>query len=106
MQGRVGMGRWKGIPINPSSRNQEDQQSPHAALRAEFFEHYSKEAKEYDAEFMKKHDDDIGSTLIFVCPVHRLGTQTLTCGIGRSALRCDFRVYHSSPLRVPTRLQW
>jgi len=35
-------------------------------LRAEFYEHYRKEAKEYDEEFTKKHDVDLNTTLIFV----------------------------------------
>ena len=34
--------------------------------RARFFEHYRKEAKEYDREFMKKYDEDLNTTLIFV----------------------------------------
>ena len=34
--------------------------------RAQFFKHYSKEAEEYDEDFMKKHDEDLSTTLIFV----------------------------------------
>jgi len=34
--------------------------------RAEFYEHYRKEADEYDKEFMKRHDEDLNTTLIFV----------------------------------------
>ncbi|KAF9644475.1 hypothetical protein BDM02DRAFT_3079018, partial [Thelephora ganbajun] len=33
--------------------------------RARFYEHYRKEAEEYDKEFMKKHDEDLNTTLIF-----------------------------------------
>ena len=35
-------------------------------FRAEFYEHYRKEADEYDKEFMKRHDEDLNTTLIFV----------------------------------------
>ena len=41
--------------------------------RAKFYEHYRKEAEEYDKEFMKKHDEDLNTTLIFV----RLGSCTM-----------------------------
>ena len=34
--------------------------------RARFFEDYRKEAEEYDKEFMKKYDEDLNTTLIFV----------------------------------------
>jgi hypothetical protein len=34
--------------------------------RSRFYEHYRKEAEEYDREFMKKYDEDLNTTLIFV----------------------------------------
>ena len=34
--------------------------------RTRFYEHYHKEAEEYDREFMKKYDEDLNTTLIFV----------------------------------------
>ena len=34
--------------------------------RARFFECYRQEAEEYDREFMKKYDEDLNTTLIFV----------------------------------------
>ena len=34
--------------------------------RAKFYECYRKEAEEYDKEFMKKYDEDLNTTLIFV----------------------------------------
>ena len=34
--------------------------------RARFFEDYRNEAEEYDREFMKKYDEDLNTTLIFV----------------------------------------
>jgi len=35
-------------------------------FRAKFYKHYHKEAEEYDKEFMKRHDEDLNTTLIFV----------------------------------------
>ena len=49
----------------PSSPNQNDPPNQ-ADLRAEFYRHYRKEAEEYDKEFMKKYDEDLNTTLIFV----------------------------------------
>ena len=40
--------------------------SNQADLRAQFYGHYRKEAEEYDKEFMKKYDEDLNTTLIFV----------------------------------------
>ena len=35
-------------------------------FRTPFYEHYHKEADEYDKEFMQKHGGDLDTTLIFV----------------------------------------
>ena len=43
-----------------------DAQSNQEDLRAEFYKHYRKEAEEYDKDFIKKHDEDLNTTLIFV----------------------------------------
>jgi len=44
--------------------------------RTEFYKVYRKEAEEYDKEFMKKYDEDLNTTLIFVslarCPDTRV----------------------------------
>lgn len=34
--------------------------------QARFYEDYRKVAEEYDREFLKKHDEDLNTTLIFV----------------------------------------
>lgn len=34
--------------------------------RARFYDDYRKVAEEYDKEFLKKHDEDLNTTLIFV----------------------------------------
>ena len=51
---------------NPSHRRKQDLESIQEDLRAQFYEHYRKEAEEYDREFMKKYDEDLNTTLIFV----------------------------------------
>ena len=46
-----------------SPTDQEDHQ-------AQFYEHYRKVAVEYDKEFLKKYDEDLNTTLIFVSGVY------------------------------------
>ena len=48
--------------------------SVQADHRTQFFEDYRKEADEYDREFMKKYDEDLNTTLIFVSSVLCSGT--------------------------------
>ena len=46
--------------------------------RARFYEDYRKVAEDYDKEYMKKCDEDLNTTLIFVCPTYRSDTCVLT----------------------------
>jgi len=46
--------------------------------RARFFKAYREEAEGYDREFMKKYDEDLNTTLIFVSFVRGCGGCTLT----------------------------
>jgi hypothetical protein len=87
---------------DPSHRNKE---LPSEDLRSRFYEHYFKEIREYDKEFMKRNDDQyLNTALIFVSYLRcSLGTCVLTWGSGRSVLRCHFRVYRPSPAPAPTR---
>jgi hypothetical protein len=39
---------------------------PTEDYQAQFYEHYRDVAAEYDKEFLKKHDEDLTTTLIFV----------------------------------------
>ena len=61
---------------NPSHRKEQDTGPPQEDLRAKFYEHYRKEADEYDKEFMKKYEEDLDTTLIFVCYPHRFNRHT------------------------------
>ena len=66
-----------GHVVHPSCK-EEDQELPRAGLRARFYEHYRKEAEEYDREFLKNCDEDLNTTLIFVSYAHRSNTRLLT----------------------------
>ena len=48
-------------------------------VRGEFYKHYRKEAEEYDREFLKKHDEDLNTTLIFVRCTHRSDARIDSC---------------------------
>ena len=62
--------------------------------RARFYERYRKQAEDYDKEFLKKYDEDLNTTLIFVSPCEGLDECGLTRASGWSILRCHFRVHH------------
>ena len=62
---------WLRQSFNPSQRQDEGPISQQEHLRARFYKHYQKEAEEHDREFMKKYDDDLSTTLIFVRSAYR-----------------------------------
>ena len=62
--------------------------------RARFYEHYHKEAKEYDRGFVKKYDEDLNTTLIFVSFVKCSGVRMLTWLTGWSVLCDGLRIHH------------
>ena len=74
-------------------RNKQDVESPGEDLCNKFYERYRKEADKYDKEFMKKYEEDLDTTLIFVCCPHCSGTRVFICVTGWSVLRCHFRLY-------------
>ena len=39
-----------------------------SSARVEFYDKFQREADEYDRDFMKKYDEDLNTTLIFVSP--------------------------------------
>lgn len=50
-----------------SSRSpKQDAMPTEGDYQARFYEDYRKVAEEYDKEFLKKHDEDLNTTLIFV----------------------------------------
>jgi len=62
--------------------------------QAQFFEHYHKEAEDYDKEFMKKHDEDLNTTLIFVSFAPTFSSYILTRVVGWFILCCHFCFHH------------
>ena len=59
-----------------------------------FYETYRQEAEDHDKEFIKKYDEDLNTTLIFVSLVRRSGAHLLTWTTGWPVFRRSFRVYH------------
>ena len=47
------------------------------------FEYYHKEAEEYGKDFIKRHDQDLDTTLIFVSIAQNSGGRVLTRATGR-----------------------
>ena len=47
-------------------------------FRARFYETYRQEAEDYDREFIKKYDEDLNTTLIFVSLARRSDARVLT----------------------------
>ena len=72
-------------------------------LRGQFYERYRKEAEGYDKEFLKKHDEDLNTTLIFLRRVHRSETRVLTRIVGRSVLRRSLCLHYRCQFPAPTR---
>ena len=62
-------------PLKPSCSQKRDSRSNQDDLRTQFYERYRKEADDYDKEFMKKYDEDLNTTLIFV----RRGSRSVEC---------------------------
>ena len=54
------------------SRSREEDPSPTGQEnhQAQFYEYYRKVAEEYDKEFLKKYEEDLNTTLIFVSGSH------------------------------------
>ena len=73
------------IPLRPSSSPKDviPAQKDH---RAWFYEDYHNVAEEYDKDFLKKHDEDLNTTLIFESCKGTFDELALTKGTGQS--RC------------------
>ena len=70
--------RWPPLLTYLPHRKEKDRELLQEDFRAQFHEHYRKDAEEYDREFMKNHDEDLNTTLIFVGYAHCPGTRVLT----------------------------
>jgi len=54
------------MSLRPPPNREKDTLPAQEDHRSRFYEHYHKEAEGYDREFMKKYDEDLNTTLIFV----------------------------------------
>ena len=88
---------------DPSDRKKQDVESPGRDLRDKFYKHYRKEAEDYDKDFMKKYEENLDTTLIFVCCPHRSGAHVLIHVTGWPVLCRHFRLHHRGQLPVPAR---
>ena len=64
---------------------------------------YKKEATEYDMDYVKKYEEDLNTTLIFVRRPSPLFSIISPVLVGRSILRCQLRLCHRRPFQPPTR---
>ena len=71
--------------------------------RLDFYTMYKREAMEYDADYVKKYDEDLNTTLIFVRPFHSLLQSVSPIVIGGSVLRGQFSVCHRRPFSTSAR---
>ena len=63
--------------LKPSSSQEKISPLIVEELRGKFYKHYREEAGKHDKEFLKKHDEDLNTTLIFVCCTRRSGIHVL-----------------------------
>ena len=87
-------------PSKPSCSQTKGSPPTTEDLRGKFYERYRKEAEEYDKEFLKKHDEDLNTTLIFVCYAYCSATRVLTRVIGRSVFRRNFCLHYRGQFRT------
>ena len=99
--GRFSLASDQNVTNTPNSWAQ-DLPPTHDDCRARFYEHYRKEAEEYDKETIKKYDEDLNTTLIFVSFVQGSGSPILTRVTGWSILRGHLRIHHRPQLSAPT----
>jgi len=60
--------------------------------RLDFFTVYKRETMEYDTDYMKNHNEDLNTTLIFVRLCAPFVNVALTTLLGRSVLRGQLRI--------------
>jgi len=71
--------------------------------RARFFEYYRREADDYDREFLRKYDENLNTTIIFVSLVSSSSVRTLKGAPGWSVLCGCFCIHHQHPIPTPAR---
>jgi len=73
--------------------------------RLDFYTVYKKEATEYDTDYVKKYDEDLNTTLIFVrSPTTSIPlNHSLNILVGRFILCCQLSVCYRRPIKAPAR---
>jgi hypothetical protein len=79
----------------PSCSKKQDKLPAQEDHEARFYERHRKLAKEHEKDFLKKYDEDLGTTLIFVSVMWGFAECPLTSVSGRSVFGRRLHVYHS-----------
>jgi hypothetical protein len=66
--------------------------------RTRFYEKFKEEVTEHDEAFLKNHDEDLNTTLVFVSFFPLVESKFLTYWGVRSAFGRNFRVHHRHPV--------
>ena len=82
------------MSLRPSSSRKRNALSTQEDHRGRFYNDYHMEAEECDRDFIKKYDEDLDMTLIFVSSVRSPGLHVLTRVTGRFILRCHYCFHH------------
>ena len=64
---------------------------------------YRREAMEYDTDYVKKYDEDLNTTLIFVRHYRSPSQFISLAAVGGSVLCRQLSICHRYPLSTPTR---
>jgi len=87
------LSRLAKISLRPSCSQKQDVPPTQEDHQAQFYNGYRKVAEEYDKEFLKKHDEDLNTTLIFVSSSSSPDGSVLIRVPGRSFLCRHLRVH-------------
>ena len=93
------------MSLRPSRSPKQDAIPTQKAHRPRFYDDYRKVADEYDKEFLKKHDEDLNTTLIFVSFPLGFYRFVLIEDKGWFILCSHLRLHHSVRLPAPTKFQ-
>ena len=102
------MGRISFVPaiisLRLSSSRKQNVLPTQEDYQARFYTDYRKVAEEYDKEFLKKYDEDLNTTLIFVNFKSSFSKSMLTrvSISGRSVLCRSLRLHHRCQLSATT----
>ena len=71
--------------------------------RLDFYTMYKREAMEYDTDYVKKYDEDLNTTLIFVRHCNSFLQLISPITTGGSVLRCQLSFRHRCPFSTSAR---